>query len=95
MYGWIKAVVVMCCFTFYMEIMDFFTQVILYEYLKFVNFILMIYLVPEHWYSFRCKSTYADQHAPTTIRKFQVSIFAICSFNFDIMGFEYKFCFHD
>jgi len=89
MYGRIKVVVVMCCFTFDMEIMDFFTQVILYEYLNFLNFIMRIYLlVSAHWHSFRCKSTYADQHAPTTIRKFQVSIFAICSINFEILGFE-------
>lgn len=96
MYEWIKVVVVICCFTFDMEIMDFFTQVILYEYLKFMNFIMMIYLlVPAHWHSFRSKSTYADQHAPTTIQKFQVSIFAVCSINFKILGFEYKFGFHD
>jgi len=67
MYGWIKVVVVMCCFTFDMKIMDFFTEVILYEYLKSLNFITMLFLlVPAHWHSFRCKRTYADQHAPTT-----------------------------
>jgi hypothetical protein len=79
-----------------MEIMEFFTQVIPYEYLKFMNFIMMIYLlVPAHWHSFRSKSTYADQHAPTTVQQFQVSIFAVCSINFKILGFEYKFGFHD
>jgi len=56
---------------------------------------MMIYLlVPVHWHSFRCKSTYADQHSPTTIRKFQVSMFAVCSINLKILGFEYKFGFH-
>ena len=78
MYEWMQVVLVMCCLTFDIQIMDFLTQVILHEYLKSVNFIMVIYLlVPEHWHSFRCKSTYADKHAPTTIQKFQVSIFAI------------------
>lgn len=50
-------------------------------------------LVPAHRHSFRSKSAYADQCSPTTIRKFQVSILATCSINFEILGFEYKFDF--
>lgn len=66
----------------------FFPQVILCEYLKFVNFIMTIYLlVPAHWHSFRCKSAYAAQHSPTTIQKFQVSVLAACSISFEILGY--------
>jgi hypothetical protein len=44
MNGWIKVVVVMFCFTFDMKIMNFLLKLYIYEYLKFLIFIMMIYL---------------------------------------------------